>query len=289
MAPPKKEASPAFQRPRRIELDYERSIDRLMDQWLNTPARADSLDDMLERLNDFLAMPMVLADRINRLAANMVTAVAHDNSRSWREAAAKATRSRQIFELLKADLASGPVRSLFQRYTAANSELIKTLPADIATTAHGFISEQKIAGLRAEDIAARLRTKLPEISAAKIQLLSRTGVASTATAITRSRAERLKLNWYMWLTSEDARVRLSHRKMDLVLVNWNDPPAPEQLIGIKSTLGHYHAGNCPYCRCDANVLVDLVQVSAWPCKVYTGGSIQRLSKAAFIKLSGMAA
>jgi hypothetical protein len=76
--------------------------------------------------------------------------------------------------------------------------------------------------------------------------------------------------------------------MDTVLVAWNNPPAPEALIGVKSTLGRYHAGNCPNCRCDANVMVDLAQV-IWPHKVFTGDKIVVMSKRSFQALSGMAA
>ena len=78
-------------------------------------------------------------------------------------------------------------------------------------------------------------------------MLARTEVSSTATSISEARAAHLSLPAYEWLSSEDKRVRPSHRLLDHVIVLWSDPPAPEALAGIKSRLGHYHAGKAPNC------------------------------------------
>jgi hypothetical protein len=255
-----------------------------MDAWLNAPTDED---DVLSAVSAFEHAGVELNLTIRRIAAGMVTAVAKGNSNSWREAARKSTQSGRIHALLRDEL-NGPTGDVFWSYVSRQADLIRSIPGDLAFEAQQYIAERKVAGERADTIADALRRKFPAMKAAKVALISRTGVASTATAISRSRSERLNLNWYEWDTSEDARVRRSHRLMDLVLVNWNDPPAPEALAGIKSKLGRYHAGNCPNCRCDANVLVDLEQVS-WPHKVFHRGVIQRMTKAAFRVISGMAA
>jgi hypothetical protein len=255
-----------------------------MDAWLNAPTDED---DVLSAVSAFEHAGVELNLTIRRIAAGMVTAVAKGNSNSWREAARKSTQSGRIHALLRDEL-NGPTGDVFWSYVSRQADLIRSIPGDLAFEAQQYIAERKVAGERADTIADALRRKFPAMKAAKVALISRTGVASTATAISRSRSERLNLNWYEWDTSEDARVRRSHRLMDLVLVNWNDPPAPEALAGIKSKLGRYHAGNCPNCRCDANVLVDLEQVS-WPHKVFHHGVIQRMTKAAFRVISGMAA
>lgn len=283
MAPKK----PSFQRPRRIELEYQQDISRLMNEWLNAPRRADSLEEILAALGHELGPHELVDYHVNRISNGMVTAVARGNSASWRAAAAKSTKSGRIYELLRKDL-QGETGDQLRQFVRESARNIKSIPREIADETADYILEHKLRGERAETIAWNLRQKLPKMAASKIDLLARTQVASNATALSRSRAGRLNLNWYEWLTSEDIRVRPSHKLMDLVLVNWNDPPAPEAILGIRSTLGHYHAGNCPYCRCDANSLVDLDQV-IWPHRVYTSGKIIRMQRPAFMLLSGMAA
>jgi SPP1 gp7 family putative phage head morphogenesis protein len=119
----------------------------------------------------------------------------------------------------------------------------------------------------------------------QVQRLARTEVAKADTAITRVRAESIGLNWYEWQTSEDARVRKSHAKMNHVLVNFDDPPAPEQLIGQKSE-GHYNAGNIYNCRCPALPVLSL-NLLQWPHKVYSQGRISVMSKKQFLLVSGL--
>ena len=118
-----------------------------------------------------------------------------------------------------------------------------------------------------------------------IQLIARTETSKTSTALTRARSEELHLPAYVWRTSKDGRVRPSHRLMDGVICFWNDPPAPEALLGIKSTLGHYCCGDAPNDRCYPEPLLRLDAVS-WPHKVFAGGSIQSMTRAAFAGVAG---
>ena len=99
----------------------------------------------------------------------------------------------------------------------------------------------------------------------------------------QARAENLGLNWYVWRTSGDSRVRPSHRIMDDVLVPYSDPPAPETLIGEPSQ-GQYHAGAALGCRCVQLPLLDSSDV-AWPHKVYRGGLVQTMTLRQFRRLS----
>jgi SPP1 gp7 family putative phage head morphogenesis protein len=126
--------------------------------------------------------------------------------------------------------------------------------------------------------------RFPEITKARIAMLARTEVASTAESITQARAQNLGAKWYEWLSSEDSRVRPSHRKMDHVLVRWDDPPSPEALIGQKSRLGKYNVGRSPNCRCTGVPIIDLDEVT-FPAKVYYRGSITRMGRAKFLALA----
>jgi hypothetical protein len=72
--------------------------------------------------------------------------------------------------------------------------------------------------------------------------------------------------------------------MQGVLIRWSDPPAPEQLKGIKSTLGHYHAGDAPNDRCYAAPLIDVDRIN-WPHKVYVNSQIIMMTRSRFIQLA----
>jgi SPP1 gp7 family putative phage head morphogenesis protein len=175
---------------------------------------------------------------------------------------------------------AGPVGKITRNLIDQSALLIKTMPVEVALQANHYIATEQMKGRRAWDIAADLRKRLPEMKRSRLDLIARTQVTTTATAITEARSEALGVKAYQWLTSEDARVRKAHAKMDKVLVLWKYPPAPEALVGIRSTLGHYHAGMCPNCRCDPAPVVDLGEIS-WPARVFNGTSIERMSRRKF--------
>lgn len=246
-----------WKQPRRIETSFQRA------------------------LFDYLKDPD--PDHAERIARNMVTAVRVRNAQGWRAAANESTKSRLIHRLLQQEL-SGPVGREVERLVRENASLIRTLPSDIAEKTNSFVAAQQRRGLRSDTIAKQLQERLPEMRAASVRLIARTETAKAETAVTQARAESIGIGWFEWRTSEDGRVRLSHKKMDGVLCRFSDPPAPEALAGEKSTLGHYAPGGCPNCRCLALPLVSLDEVR-WPRRVYANGAITRMTRAQFQRIA----
>lgn len=95
-------------------------------------------------------------------------------------------------------------------------------------------------------------------------------------------ARRLGITWYQWSTCRDQCVRPSHQNLDGVLVPWDDPPRAEWLVGEPS-LGPFHAGEAPGCRCVPLSLLVLDDVS-WPARVYYDGTIKQMSRRQFVRL-----
>jgi SPP1 gp7 family putative phage head morphogenesis protein len=217
------------------------------------------------------------------IARGMITAVRVRNAQGWRSAASESTKSGLIHRWLRQGL-SGPVGTKVERLVRENARLIRTLPSDIAAKTNAYVASQQRRGVRSDTIAKELQKRLPEMRAASVRLLARTETAKSETAVTQARAESIGIGWYEWSASHDQRVRLSHRKMDGVLCRFSDPPAPEALIGEKSSLGHYAPGSCPNCRCLALPLVSLDEVS-WPHRVYSNGAITRMTRAQFQRLA----
>ena len=166
-----------------------------------------------------------------------------------------------------------------------------TLTWDIGHEVADYTARESLKGRRASDIAKEIKKMFPDKTRARAELIARTQTSMTSTNLTRQRAERLGAHWYIWRAVGDARTRHSHDKMEGVLVNWNDPPAPEDLFPIlnadgkprRNTLGHYHAGCCPNCRCYPEPVIDLDQVT-FPARVYRGNRIQVMKQKEFEKL-----
>jgi SPP1 gp7 family putative phage head morphogenesis protein len=215
-------------------------------------------------------------DFARQAAYRMITHTRSDTANSWREAARKSSRGREIFEALKRETDAD---KNFQSLLNSNVHYIKSAPLDMAERMVKHISDAHIAGRRPEQIADELQKLFPEMTKAKAKLIARTESAKASAELVQSRAERLGFAWYIWSSVKDQRVRQSHKDMQGVLVNYNDPPSPEKLAGEKSQ-GAYNAGNIYNCRCYASVVFDINEID-FPHKVYYHGSIRTMTKKQF--------
>jgi SPP1 gp7 family putative phage head morphogenesis protein len=273
-----------FERPLRLEEAYERAITSLLKQFFKIPA-FETWSEIQQRIRDYVSSVRFLQSFATKLAASMVTHVAVANANSWREAARISGKGNVIYQMLRDELYRPKMRERLTFLIQSNASLISTVPQYVATQAVHHVQKEFMAGRRSEDILNDLSPYMQNLKQFEIRRIARTEVAKADTAITRTRAEDIGLSWYRWSTSHDARVRRSHRNMAAVLVNWNEPPAPELLIGEKSQ-GHYHAGNIYNCRCIALPVVNLSEVR-FPAKVYTNGRIRSMNEAEFRKISGI--
>lgn len=211
----------------------------------------------------------------------MVTHLFTDAGRTWRQAAHANSKSHMIYQALMKEM-KGPLGMIVNQEIHRNAELIKTLPLDIAKHVNQHILTESLKGKRSSDIAKEIISMFPEKSKARANLIARTEVGKTSTALTQARSQLLNIPAYIWRSSEDSRVRKGHQKMDGVIVFWDNAPSPESLVKEKD-VGHYHAGCIWNCRCYAAPLVDLNMVQ-WPAKVYYYGQIRMMSRKEFERL-----
>ena len=225
------------------------------------------------------------------IALKMVTGLFDDTGRTWREAARNSGKGREIYQALQKELLGGRgarIRELVQE----NADLISTLPKNIADGVAEYVDREAMKGRRASDIADEIRRMFPEKTRARAELIARMQVSMTQTNLVQARAEDLGFDWYVWRAcggnNGDGRTRSSHRHMSGVLIRWSDPPAPEDLFPLRrvdgspynNTLGHYHAGCCPNCRCYPEPVVDL-DLLKFPIRVYQNGHVERMSRKRF--------
>lgn len=262
-----------------------RQVLRMLNGILQFPKPTpDTIEEILSLSRKYQKLDFELGVFPWRVATKMVTMTERSNTAGWKQAASVSGKGKLLYGLLKYELDSPSVRTVLDSLISENAKLIKSVPNEVAEHLTSFIEQKYVSGVRPATIAKHIGPKLTHLKAWQVNRLARTESSKADTAITRVRSVNLGLNWYVWDTSEDARVRESHRLMNQVLVNWNDPPAPELLARMPNHgEGHYHAGNIWNCRCIPLPLISLDDIS-WPARVYTNGKIVRLTREQFSRI-----
>ena len=275
---------------KRIEQAFARAMRRLARRLASLVKGIRNPGRIIEMLREY-AQSDDFRKFAEAVAMKMVTGLFRDVGNSWRQAAAANGKGRELYQALMRELKAGRGERLNQLITE-NTYRIKTLPEEIGKDVAAYVEREALKGRRASDIEKEIAKTFPHHTKARAELIARTQVSYTQTNLIRVRAESLGLNWYAWRAvgggKGDGRTRHSHRDMSGVLVNWNDPPAPEDLFPrytktgrpYKNTLGHYHAGQAPRCRCYPETIIDLDLVT-WPARVYRNGKITTMNRRQF--------
>lgn len=282
---------------RRIEVAFQRNLSAISKLILSRVGADLSTENILRVLQD-LVTDKYFHNFAEAAAMKMVTHLFDDQGHTWRQAAMANGRGRSIYEALQKEL-QGPTGMVLREQVRRNAEIIRTLPADLSADVTKYIAQETIKGRRYESIAREIALKFPEQTKARADTIARTEVSKTQTALTESRCRQFGVDWYVWRATGgvggDGRTRKSHRSMSGVLINWNDPPAPEDLFPVfgktgkryRNSLGKYHAGCCPNCRCYPEPVIALDMLE-WPAKIYLNGSIRKISRSEFMRLNNAA-
>ena len=276
---------------RRIELAFTRALRRVARELVRIARRYTDANDIIAAIRRY-AETKAFMKFAKACAMKMVTGLFHDVGRSWREAAAANGKGRELYRALMRELRTTGRGAYLDQLITDNTYRIVTLPEDIGKEVAAYVEREALKGRRASDIEKEIQRMFPERTKAKAELIARTQISYTQTTLIRTRAESLGCMWYVWRAvgggKGDGRTRSSHRAMSGVLVHWNDPPAPEDLFPrytesgrpYRNTLGHYHAGQAPNCRCYPETVIDLDLVT-WPSRVYRNGSIVTMNRRQF--------
>ena len=271
--PPKK-----FGPTQRLEKAYEQGIKQIVHRVLTPKKPEQTLDQWLTELAERSQQEDVQRAS-ETLAERMVKWTNTGNVKTWREAAARSMKSQKLFKLLEKEM-QGATGEAVRRIVQQNAQLISSIPLEAAQRLTDEVTKAQQRGARAGTIAKMMKARFPELVRSRVNLISRTEVSKAASSLTQARAEELDLPCYIWDTSSDVRVRPSHKNMQGVVCFWNDPPAPEALIGVKSSLGAYNVGNCPNDRCGPLVMLTLDDVQ-WPARVAHHGAIHQMTRVDF--------
>ena len=276
---------------RRIEQAFARAMRRLARRIAALVRGITNPQRIIDELRRF-AQSNEFREYAAAVASKMITGLFRDMGRTWRQAAAAHGKGRELYQALMRELrTTGRGEQLNELITDTTYRIV-TLPEDIGKDVAAYVEREALKGRRASDIEREIQQMFPQHTKARAELIARTQVSYTQTNLIRTRAESLGLNWYVWRAvgggKGDGRTRHSHKAMSGVIVSWDDPPAPEDLFPrytktgrpYKNTLGHYHAGQAPNCRCYPEPIVDADLVT-WPSRLYQNGRIVTVTKKQF--------
>lgn len=269
----------------RFEHAYARSLKNIIKQIEGAVSDTSDPYEIVRRLR---AMPNSKAyiKYCERLSCTMVTNLNKDVMDCWRKAARENGKGNEIYRISIQELNNGLIGAIINEQIAINAAMIKSLIPSIAEKTADKIKDETFRGLRASEIAEMIKKDFPKETNASAELIARTEVSKTRCALIKARSESLGMDWYIWRTSKDERVRSSHDFMDGVLVRWRDPPNPEALDpkGKQRAYGNYHAGNTFNCRCYPEPVID-IKLIKFPHKVYYNGKITNMKKAEFLRIA----
>ena len=277
MAKPK---APEFGLPKRVATEYEAAIGKIVRRMLPPKLPEQTLTQWLEEIAR-RQQAAEIREASELLAQRMVAWVNDVNAKTWRQAAERSSKSRQLYGLLVKEM-SGPVGSRVRQLVRENANYISSIPLHAATILTREVSTATQQGARASTIAKMTRTRFPQLLRSRVNLIARTESAKASAALTQARAEYLNLPCYVWRTAEDQRVRSSHKKMDGVVCFYANPPLPELFAG-EASQGAYSAGEIYNCRCTQIVLLSVEDVK-FPRRVAWGPNLRSMNKQDFKKL-----
>jgi SPP1 gp7 family putative phage head morphogenesis protein len=267
-----------FSLPRRIERSYRSAIHKIVGRVLAPKLPEQSFEDWLTTIAQ-RSQAQDVREASELLAKQMVSAADSSNQKTWRAAAAKWGRGRKLYKLLQAELQGTLLGARVNTLIRENANYISSIPLEAAQTLVNEVTKAQQSGARASTIAKMTRTRFPALLRSRTNLIVRTEVAKTSLALTVARSESVGVKFAEWLTSEDVRVRDSHKALDKVIFAFDDLPDPEALAGEKS-YGHYGPGGIFNCRCTLAPLLDVDDVS-WPHKVYSNGAVKSMTRVQF--------
>jgi SPP1 gp7 family putative phage head morphogenesis protein len=174
---------------------------------------------------------------LERLAGNAAGEISDFN---------KAEMTRQLRRSVGVDifLADPTLAATVAEFTTTNVALIKSIPAQYFGSVEKVIKTGFRKGRRAASIAPEIAARFG-VSERRARFIARDQVAKINGQLTEDRQTELGLTEYIWRTSQDERVRETHRDLEGTTQKWSDPPV------VSDDGRREHPGGDFNCRCTA--------------------------------------
>jgi len=126
---------------------------------------------------------------------------------------------------------------------AENVSLIKSIPEMYHTKLNTVVYEAVSGGVTRDKLAEEIQ-KIGSVTLSRARIIARDQVAKANGALTQIRQQNLGVTEYVWQTSQDERVRPTHRVKHGKTFRWDSPPPDTG-----------HPGHDYMCRCVANAII----------------------------------
>jgi SPP1 gp7 family putative phage head morphogenesis protein len=227
-----------FSASKKAERDFARHLRRIADKIGHLVSQFDPEDasEMTELEHMLAQYAEVIRPWARAVSRRMLTDASRRDEREWKKVSA------QMSSAIKFETrTSTPTGRALRQLHDEQVELITSLPLDAARRVHELTIRNLSEGGRSKDIAREI-LRSGEVSRSRANLIARTEVARSSSLLTQVRAEEIGSEGYIWRTSHDQDVRLSHKKMEGKFVRWDTPPTLSD--GTVT-----HAGQIYNCRC----------------------------------------
>jgi SPP1 gp7 family putative phage head morphogenesis protein len=278
---------------KRIEDQYgkdlynvSREVDRIVSSFINKMDKGtdkveiEDVGDLIDKLQEYSNKIQGWAEKT---ANKMVYSLEKEDVKQWQE------HSKAMSILMKKELTESDMKKILEKYAQDNIKLITSLPIEAAQRVHDIVYNNLTTSKRANTVFAEIM-KTGQVTKSRANLIARTETSKAATGLVMARSSSIGLDWLVWHSTGgvggDGRTRLAHRKMDGVLMRWDDPPNPEKLFpskGVKS-YGNYLPGSTFNCRCWCFPIISLSDIQ-WPARVYMNNKIQLMNKKQFLEIA----
>lgn len=172
------------------------------------------------------------------VASYMLADVSRRNEAAWK------SHGNEIGRSLRQEIQQTPLGGVFRGLLDEQVGLIKSLPRQAAQRVQHLVQEGMVKGTRSTTIAKEILTT-GKVTESRARLIARTEVSRATVTLTQARAHAIGSKGYIWRTVRDGDVRPDHKAMEGKYVAWDNPPS----FPSEPTLGAYHAGCGPNCRC----------------------------------------
>ena len=226
----------SFRRSSRIQLSYERKLRGVAREVTKLIRAYDPIDfASVAKLKQALNSYSILIDPwAQRIAQDTIKEILVQDVKLWKE------HTQEMGKALRNEILNAPTGEAFRQLMEQNVVLIKSIPIEAAQKVHEMVMGQLSNGSRPNSLIEEI-VRIGNVTTSRATLIARTETARAANVLVQARAEYVGSDGYVWRTSKDLVVRLSHRKMNGVYVKWSEPPTLDKMTG--------HAGCLPNCRC----------------------------------------
>lgn len=201
-----------------------------------------------------------ISDRLEGLMGKVrgIFSVASKEARRMAQQMLDAVSEQQTIEMVNTTRGVIPVNpqignekwlpSAMELATQENVALIQSIPAQHYAEVEQLVRDGVMQGLRAEDIAAQLRTRYG-VTETRALRIARDQVGKFHGSMQRLRQLDAGVASYKWSCSMDERVRPMHRALEGRIIRWNEPPV------VSQSGRRCHPGMDVMCRCVACAVI----------------------------------